>query len=148
MATASVLITSIMGVSREAYAMARRNALPEVLGRLHLKYNTPFYSIWISGISMALLALSFDLTKVVAISTFGQLIYYSLANISDLKLRSQKKVHEKIMPMLGSVSCLGLLIFLCFISQVALIAGMAGLILGGVYYIRRSGLNWKGFRGV
>ena len=44
---------------------------------------------------MALLALSVDLTKVVALSTFGQLVYYALANVSDLKLRSQKRGPRK-----------------------------------------------------
>jgi APA family basic amino acid/polyamine antiporter len=147
MATASVLLTSILGVSREAYAMARRSALPNVLGRLHPKYNTPYYAIWISGLVMALLSLSVDLTRVVAVSTFGQLVYYALANVSDLKLRSQKGVHEKMVPMLGTVSCLGLLVFLFFISPESWIAGAAGLILGGAYYLLRSGFNLQDILG-
>jgi basic amino acid/polyamine antiporter, APA family len=137
MATASVLLTSILGVSREAYAMARRSALPNVLGRLHPKYNTPHYAIWISGIVMALLALSLDMTRVVAVSTFGQLVYYALANISDLRLRSQKGVRKKMVPMLGTISCLGLLAFLFFLSPESWIAGAVGLVSGGAYYLLR-----------
>jgi amino acid transporter len=86
---------------------------------------------------MALLALFVDLTKVVAVSTFGQLVYYAIANVSDLKLRSQKKVHGKAVPTLGAASCLGLLVFLFFISPESLIAGTAGLIFGGAYYLLR-----------
>lgn len=134
MATGSVLLTSILGVSREAYAMARRSALPSALSKLHPRYDTPYYAIWISGIVMALLALTMDLTKVVALSTFGQLVYYSLANVSDLKLRSQKGVHERTVPILGSISCLGLLVFLFFISPGSWIAGFVGLIFGWAYY--------------
>ena len=146
MATGSVLLTSILGVSREAYAMARRSALPSALSKLHPRYDTPYYAIWISGIVMALLALTMDLTRVVALSTFGQLFYYALANISDLRLRSQKGVHEKTVPILGSVSCLGLLVFLFFISPESWIAGLAGLILGSAYYLLTSRLNRRGLR--
>jgi basic amino acid/polyamine antiporter, APA family len=137
MATASVLLTSILGVSREAYAMARRNALPSALSKLHPKYDTPYYAIWISGLVMSILALTMDLTKVVALSTFGQLVYYALANISDLKLRSQKGVRKKMVQMLGAVSCLGLLVFLFFVSPESWIAGLAGLIFGCAYYLIR-----------
>ena len=141
MATASVLLTSILGVSREAYAMARRSALPSALSKLHPKYNTPYYAIWISGIVMALLALSLDMTRVVALSTFGQLVYYALANLSDLRLRSKNGVREKTVPMLGSASCLGLLVFLFFISPESWIAGVAGLIFGSAYYLRKGRLR-------
>ena len=137
MATASVLLTSILGVSREAYAMARRSALPSALSKLHPRYDTPYYAIWVSGIAMAFLALSADLTKVVAVSTFGQLVYYALANVSDLKLRSQKGVREKMVPMLGAISCLVLLVFLFFVSPESWIAGAVGLIFGGAYYLIR-----------
>ena len=147
MATASVLLTSILGVSREAYAMSLHSALPDILGRLHPKYNTPYYAIWISGILMILLVLSTDLTRVVAISTFGQLAYYTLANVSDLELRSKKKVDSKTIPILGSASCLGLLIFLFFVSRDAWIAGLAGLLAGGVYYLLRSGMRFRSLKG-
>ena len=42
-ATASVLLTAILGVSRMAYAMARRNDLPSALSRLHHRFLTPYY---------------------------------------------------------------------------------------------------------
>ena len=44
-ATASVLLTAILGVSRMAYSMARRNDLPSALARLHHRFLTPYYSI-------------------------------------------------------------------------------------------------------
>ncbi len=141
MATSSVLLTSILGVSREVYAMALRNDLPDVFSRLHSEHDTPHYAIWISGIIMILLVLSVDLTRVVAISTFGQLVYYALANFSDLRLRALKKVHGKKVPVLGSVSCLALLVFLYFISPESWIAGAAGLTFGGTYYLMRRRLR-------
>jgi amino acid transporter len=40
-----VLLTSVLGVSRVAYAMARRGALPGVFSRLHPKHDTPSYAV-------------------------------------------------------------------------------------------------------
>ena len=65
----------------------QRKDIPEALSKLHRKHNTPYQSIWISGALMALLVLISDLSKVVAISTFALLFYYSFANISALRLK-------------------------------------------------------------
>ena len=48
-ATASVLLTAILGVSRMAYAMARRNDLPSALSRLHHRFLTPYYRFSLPG---------------------------------------------------------------------------------------------------
>ena len=90
-ATASVLLTSVLGVSRVAYAMARRKDMPHALSRLHGKFGTPYYSIWIAGIVMALLVLFVDLTQVVAVSIFAILFYYAITNLAAFKLHSAKR---------------------------------------------------------
>jgi len=134
LATASVLLTSILGVSRMAYAMARRKDLPQALSKLHPKYNTPYYSIWVIGVLMTLLVLFIDLTKVVAISTFALLFYYALANVSALRLKVEKRVYPRFVPVLGAATCLALLVFILFVSPQAWIIGVAGLIAGAIYY--------------
>jgi len=73
LATASVLLTSVLGVSRMAYAMARRKDLPQTLAKLDPKRNTPTYSTWIVGLTMTILVLLIDLSRVVAISSFAML---------------------------------------------------------------------------
>jgi APA family basic amino acid/polyamine antiporter len=134
LATASVLLTSILGVSRMAYAMAKRKDLPRVLSKVHPKHKTPYYSIWISGGLMALLVLMADLSKVVAVSTFALLFYYSFANISALKLKLEKRLYPRFVPVFGTASCLALLIFILFASIQAWIIGTAGLAAGIFYY--------------
>jgi APA family basic amino acid/polyamine antiporter len=138
LATASVLLTSILGVSRMAYAMARRKDIPQTLSKLHPKYSTPYYSIWIIGALMTLLVLFIDLTKVVAISTFALLFYYALANISALRLKVQKRLYPQFVPILGTVTCLALLIFILFASTEAWIIGVAGLTAGAIYYVAKK----------
>ena len=138
LATASVLLTSILGVSRVAYAMARRKDIPQTLSKLHQKYNTPYYSIWIIGALMALLVLFIDLTKVVAISTFALLFYYAFANVSALRLKVQKRLFPQFVPILGTATCLALLIFILFASPQAWIIGVAGLTAGAIYYMAKK----------
>jgi len=135
LATASVLITVILGVSRVAYAMARRRDLPRILSKLHPKYNTPYYSVWIVGIMITLLVLFADLTRVVAISTFALLFYYASANISALKLKTQNKIYPTIVPVLGATSCITLLIFTLLVSPQSWIIGIAGLTTGVIGYL-------------
>lgn len=135
LATASVLLTSILGVSRVAYAMSRRKDLPQILSKLHPKHNTPYYSVWIVGIVMALLVLFIDLARVVAISTFAMLFYYGIANVSALRLKAQKRLYPTVVPALGTATCLALLVFVVFVSPQAWGLGVAGLATGTIYYV-------------
>ncbi len=96
LATASVLLTAILGVSRMTYSMARRKDLPQILSKLHPTFCTPYISILIIGLIMTGLVLFIDLTRVVAISTFASLFYYAIANLAALKLNNGKKLRTKI----------------------------------------------------
>ena len=137
-ATASVLLTAILGVSRMAYAMARRKDLPQALSRLHPKYGTPHLSIWIVGVTMILLVLFVDITKVVAISNFALLFYYTLANVSALRLKAHNRSYPKIVPVLGATSCMALLIFTLYALPQAWIIGAVTLAAGIIYYWLKS----------
>ena len=139
-ATASVLLTAILGVSRMAYSMARRNDLPSALARVHRKFFTPYYAILAAGIWMAVLVLFVDLTRVVAISTFALLFNYSITNIAAFKLKSDHKRH-KVMPLLGLATCIMLLAFILLASTQAWLIGLVFLVAGAVYYAVRKRLR-------
>ncbi|MEM3673230.1 MAG: amino acid permease [Candidatus Bathyarchaeia archaeon] len=140
LATASVLLSAILGVSRMACAMARRRDLPEALCRLHSKFNTPHYAIWVIGLLMVLLVLFADLDKVVAISTFALLFYYALANICAFRARTQRRMYPRIIPVLGACTCLALLIFAFFASPQSWITGNICLAVGALYYFVKQKL--------
>jgi APA family basic amino acid/polyamine antiporter len=131
LATASVLLTSILGVSRMTFAMARRKDLPETLSKLHSRFNTPYYSIWILGLLMTLFALFLDLSGVVAISTFALLLYYTLANVCALRLKVEKRMYSRYIPAIGTATCIALMVF---IPVEAWIIGAAALAVGVVFY--------------
>ena len=114
--------------------VARRKDMPQALSKLHWKFGTPYYSIWIAGLVMALLALFVDLTRVVAISTFAILFYYAVANIAAFRLKTENSRYRKLVHVLGLTSCLVLLVFILFSATQAWIIGGVCLIVGAVYY--------------
>ncbi len=138
LATASVLLTAVLGVSRMAYSMARRGDLPRVLAKLNPKFCTPYYSIWIIGILMSMLVLLFDLRGVVAVSTFGALFYYALTNASAFKLKNEKRRYYKFVPLIGLGTCIVLLVFVLFVAIQAWIMGGMCLSAGAVYYVAKK----------
>jgi APA family basic amino acid/polyamine antiporter len=129
-ATASVLLTAILGVSHMGYAMARQGDLPRFLGRLQPKFNTPGISILAVGAAIILSTLFFNLTRVVSISTFAALFNYALVNASALRLAGSLR-RRKIVSVFGFVTCLGLLVF---IQRNALTFGVISLALGIIIY--------------
>jgi APA family basic amino acid/polyamine antiporter len=140
-ATASVLLTAVLGVSRMAFSMARRNDLPEALNVLSVRFGTPYVSIWIVGVVMALLVLFVDLTGVVVVSTFALLFWYVLVNLSALRLRCERRLCPRFLPLLGLSSCLVLLATVFFVAPVAWTVGVAFLFAGAVIYIVRKNLR-------
>lgn len=141
LATASVLLTSILGVSRMAYAMAKRNDIPKAFGKLELKYNTPYISVWVVGTAMTLLVLFMDLSGVVAISTFALLFCHVFANVSALRLKAQKRLYPRVVSIVGVIACLTLLVFILFASPQAWIIGVVALTAGTIYYFAKTALK-------
>jgi len=153
-ATASVLLTGILGVSRMAFSMARRKDLPKALNLMSARFGTPYVSIWIVGIVMALLAYFVDLTGVVVVSTFALLFWYVLVNLSAFRLRCEKRLCPRWLPVLGFSTCVLLLAVVFFVAPFAWIAGVACLLAGAVFYVLRRTLrrraeakkNWTAVR--
>ncbi len=141
LATASVLLTSILGVSRMAYAMAQRRDLPHALGKLHPRYGTPYLAVWLVGVLASVLVLFVDLTRVVAVSTFALLFYYTLANVSALRLKAGERVYPRFVPVLGAATCVVFLVFTLFASLQSWIIGVACLIVGALYYFAKQKLT-------
>lgn len=130
-ATASVLLTTIMGISRIVFAMSRKGDLPAFLNRLHPRFNTPHYAIWLSGACMIAAILLADITLVVAVSTFAMLVFYLIADIAALRIPSDFQKYPRIVPLIGAVSCIALIGFLTINSW---LIGCIGLVIGMVYY--------------
>jgi APA family basic amino acid/polyamine antiporter len=133
-ATASVLLAAVLGVSRMAFSMARRRDMPQALGRVHPRFGTPYVSILIVGLVMAVVVLFANLTSVVAVSTFGLLFSYVCANTSALRLKKEKRLYPKAVSVVGLCASLMLLAFIFFATPTSWLAGITFLALGVVVY--------------
>jgi APA family basic amino acid/polyamine antiporter len=136
-ATASVLLTGILGVSRMAFSMARRNDLPKALNVLSARFGTPCLAIWIIGVVMALLAYFVDLTGVVVVSTFALLFWYVLVNLSAFRLKCEKRLCPRWLPILGLSTCSLLLAVVLFVAPFAWTVGLTCLLVGALFYFVR-----------
>jgi APA family basic amino acid/polyamine antiporter len=133
-ATASVLLTTILGISRIVFSMARNSDLPRLFSRIHPRFGTPHYAIVITGAGMIAALLLADLALVVSVSTFAMLLFYLIANIAALRLPRDHRLYPSWVPALGALSCAGLIVFL---TPVSWIIGCAGLLAGGTWYVLR-----------
>jgi len=129
-ATASVLLMTILGVSRMTFAMARNGQLPTFLGEIHPKFQTPHYAVWITGILSSFFVFG-GFSRIVAVSTFALLFHHTLVNLSAIRLRAENRRYPIFVSVLGLLLCLTLLLFL---SSEAWVIGIFGLLIGSVYY--------------
>ena len=117
-ATASVLLALIPGISRIVVAMSRDNYLPTILASIHKKYNSAYFAdIFISSV-VVIGILLFDVVEAIKLSSFFILLYYSLTNYSVIKLEKNKRLYSVLIAYFGLLGCilLALVLFLDFLK--------------------------------
>jgi len=137
-ATASVLLTAVLGVSRMMFSMARRSDLPKILSRVHPRFCTPYVAVWAAGVAMVLLVLFVDLKNVVAVSTFALLFWYIFANVAAFRLKTEKRLFPRFLPLLGLATCITLFAAVLALAPIAWITGVVCLAAGTAYYSLRK----------
>jgi APA family basic amino acid/polyamine antiporter len=142
-ATASVLLTTILGVSRLSFAMAHNSDLPSIFGQLYSKFGTPYIAIIISSAIMILLVFASNLSQIVAVSTLVSLTYYSIGNFSALKLRTSDRLYPRVIPVLGLLSCTVFAFTVLFKSLEVWIIGSIIFLAGALYYFGRKRLKFQ-----
>jgi APA family basic amino acid/polyamine antiporter len=115
-ATASVLLTNLIGLGRVSFAMARNGQLPKSMAKIHSKFGTPYISILFTGALMAVLAFVSDLRQTVAITSLSLLSTHIILHVSAIRLRKKvpdlktfKAPFYPLIPSLGLVSCIVLM---------------------------------------
>ncbi|MBT0160610.1 amino acid permease [Candidatus Bathyarchaeota archaeon A05DMB-2] len=116
-ATASVILANIIGVSRVSFAMARNGQLPKSIARVSERFGTPYVSVLLMGVLLAVLAFTLDLKQTIAITSFAILLTHVFVNFCALRLRKKMPDATKfrapfypLIPVLGLLSC-GILMF-------------------------------------
>ena len=80
----------------------------------------------------------------IGFSSFGVLLYYSIANISAMTLTKEQKRPFLLVPIVGLVGCLALAVSVPWQSLVAgLVVTLVGLAIYGVQTAARRGTLWQ-----
>jgi APA family basic amino acid/polyamine antiporter len=133
-------LSDLLGVSRVAFAMGRENDLPTGLAKLGAGKN-PWRSVIFVGAVTLIVAAFAPLELAVAVSSFGTLLYYSITNVSALKLPNAQRTFPRALAVAGLAGCLGLAFAL---SPEYIAVGLLILAAGAVFYlIRRRILRQK-----
>jgi APA family basic amino acid/polyamine antiporter len=134
-ATTSVLLTNLIGLSRVAFAMARNNQLPKSIAKISSRFGTPYVSILAMGTLLAVLVLVLDLKQAAAITSLSILCVHLAVNVSAINLRRKRTSSAgfkvplyPLVPSLGLVSCLILMFSLPYESWIA----SAAVVLGSI----------------
>jgi basic amino acid/polyamine antiporter, APA family len=122
-----VLLSQVLGISRMAFAMARRNDLFPFLKHVN-SYGIPDRGVILTGLILIVVALLGTLEVIVAGAAFTILLYYSIANLAALYMREEDRLFPRWVPMLGLVSCL----LLAFTLEFNVIASGLGLLVIGI----------------
>ena len=101
-----VLLSQILGTSRMFFAMARRGDLPTGLTKLTRKTHVPIYTILFSGLIILIMIWLGELKFITQTASFTILIYYSIANLSAIKLKKEDRFLPKWISYLGLILCI------------------------------------------
>src|SRR5690625_5408352 len=74
--------------------MSRRKDLPAILSRLNPVTKSPAISVWATGLIIALLVLTGDITFTWSFSAFTVLIYYAITNLSSWMLDKEQRLYR------------------------------------------------------
>ncbi|MEN6609458.1 MAG: amino acid permease [Methanoregulaceae archaeon] len=139
-ATASVVISSIFGGSRQIFAMARQRLLPAALARVS-ENGVPVISVILVSlvISAVILLAGGDLTTLAQVFNFGSLMTFFFINMSLIKLRWDQSGTRRgftvplypVTPLLGIVSCA---LLLAYLNRYAMIFGAVWIAVGVLIY--------------
>jgi len=129
-------LSDLLGVSRVAFAMGREGDLPADLAKMGTDKN-PWRSVVFVGVITLVVAAFAPLELSVAVSSFGTLLYYSVTNVSALRLVRGQRRFPRVLAMAGIAGCLGLAFSL---SPEYVLIGLAILGVGVAYYLLRRKL--------
>ena len=132
-------LSDLLGVSRVAFAMGRGADLPRSLARLGKAQNPWRSVIFVGAIAMFVAAFApFEIA--VAVSSFGTLLYYTVTNLSALRLQKEQRMFPRPLAVAGLIGCLGLAFAL---APVEIAIGLAILAAGVILRILRLGISTR-----
>ncbi|WP_203568488.1 APC family permease [Aestuariimicrobium ganziense] len=108
LATAGALLNLMTGIGRTSLAMAREGDFPRWLSAVHPRTKVPHRAELVLGAVVIAVVLAVDLRGAIGFSSFGVLLYYSVANLSALRQPDDQRRYPRWLQVLGVVGCLTL----------------------------------------
>tara|TARA_B100001287_G_C22653448_1_gene516410 strand:+ start:449 stop:1615 length:1167 start_codon:yes stop_codon:yes gene_type:complete len=111
-ATVSVFLALMPGISRIYVALSRDRILPQAFSKIHKKFNSAYLSEAFVLISVVIGIYIFDVVGSIKTSSFFILIYYTITNLCVIKLDKEKRLYSVVVAYYGFAFCLVLAIAL------------------------------------
>jgi len=124
-----VILSQVLGLSRMAFAMARRGDLPAFLGHIHARHDVPDRAVLLIGAVAATVAATGTLQGVASAASFTILVYYGIANYAALRMPAAGKLYGDIVPIVGLIGCAVLAVSL---APAVILTGLGVLAAGFV----------------
>jgi APA family basic amino acid/polyamine antiporter len=122
-----VLLNLVLGLSRVALAMARRNDLPSYFAGLSDNGDSPQRAVVFVAVLIGLLMLNGDVLRTWSMSAFAVLIYYATANLCALRQPIEERRYPRSVSVAGFAGCLGLA---PFIDLKTIVGGAVLIVIG------------------
>ena len=136
----------LLSGSRLPFAMAEQKQLPSFVGRIHMKFFTPYVSILITAGLMLVLTLKSSFVAALTISTIARLVTYGATCLALPVFRARREAPGAMFHLPGGtvVAVLSLLLIVWLLlnatvqeAKAAAIAGAVGLAIYFAYWLAR-----------
>jgi APA family basic amino acid/polyamine antiporter len=101
----SVFLALMPAISRIVVAMARDGYLPIYFSKIHSKNNSAYVSEIVILLFVLIGIYTLDVVPAIKLSSFFILIYYSLTNLSVLKLTKNQNIYPRQLAQYGFIVC-------------------------------------------
>jgi amino acid transporter len=82
-----------LAASRIPYAMSEQRELPQIIGRTHERFKTPYVSLFLTALAMLFLTIQSSFITAVAIATITRLLVYA-TTCASLPFSGEKTTHR------------------------------------------------------
>ncbi len=136
-ASLGVLLSLMVGVSRTLFSMASNGDMPSAFAHVHQRYRVPDRAeLAVAALVIGVVAVA-DVRGAIGFSSFGVLLYYTIANASAFTLSAGERRWPRVLTVAGIAGCLVLAFSLPWESVAA---GAVVVALGVLAYgLRRGG---------
>ena len=142
--TMSALNATIYSSSRVSFAMGRDHNLPGIFAKIHPKKRTPHMAVFISGIFIALMAVTLPIEDIASATDAMFLLLFVFVNLAVINLRKNRPDLDRgfrvpfvpFIPILATVINLALAVVLFFYRPLGVWVCVGYLIFGiAIFYL-------------